>query len=258
MAIWRVLKPMKELGLKVRNPRFRLKEGYLIWDVPGQYMLKNATEMYNLYNLEKERIEKEDVLGVLGEVHNVLQVSDEKVTPDVLVEGESKVSCFSEASQSESSVSNGESQSKSPEIVKVKKFCSIGTQTKDFSCSNDVVEGMVPYRKLIIQDVQIYQTPKVYVPKACDVQILKYNEDVQVPQACEKVQKVEVKHVQRNFNTNFSLVKDIRSWRKEKRVLVGLMKFLKIFVVQLKSRYYFQKMIDFLQINECARNQLQS
>nr|KAJ0209167.1 hypothetical protein LSAT_V11C400220850 [Lactuca sativa] len=37
---------------------------------------------------------KEDVLGILGEVHNVPHVSKEKMTPDVLVEGESSGSCF--------------------------------------------------------------------------------------------------------------------------------------------------------------------
>ena len=77
-------------------------------------------------NLEKERNEKE---GVLGEVHNVLHISKEKVTPDLHVEGESKVSSFPEVSPSASSCSEDESQSKSSEIVNVKTFCSIGTQT---------------------------------------------------------------------------------------------------------------------------------
>ena len=176
MADYKVLKEIKRLGLKVTDPKFRLKEGYLFWDVPEQSMLKNAIEMYNLYvdekigdftqissggfksncveqdkdllkqfiiikeylllkhieqKSEKERKEKEDVLDVLEEVHDVLQVSEEKATPDVLIEGESSVSNFSEASQSKSSCSEEESQSKSSEIVKVKEFCSIGTTTDD-------------------------------------------------------------------------------------------------------------------------------
>nr|KAJ0201059.1 hypothetical protein LSAT_V11C600332540 [Lactuca sativa] len=138
-------------------------------------MIENTT------NLEKERKEKEDVIGVLDEVSNVLHVSEEKVTPGAFVEGESDVHtkfCDSEVINSESVVSNIESKIKSAEIVKTKEFCSIGTTTDDFSCSDDVFEGMVPYRKPIIQDVQIYQTPKVCVPKACDVQILKCNEHV--------------------------------------------------------------------------------
>nr|KAJ0211066.1 hypothetical protein LSAT_V11C400193110 [Lactuca sativa] len=59
--------------------------------------------------VKKERKEKEDVLD---KVHEVLQVSKKKVTPDVLVEGESSVSINSgdlEALHSESNVSNSES-----------------------------------------------------------------------------------------------------------------------------------------------------
>nr|KAJ0226565.1 hypothetical protein LSAT_V11C100026310 [Lactuca sativa] len=114
---------------------------------------------------------QKDVLHVLGEVHNVLHVSKEKVTPDVLVEGESKVSSFLEVSPSASSCSKDESQIKSSEIVNVKTFCSIGTQTDDFSCSDDVFGGLVPYRKPIVQDVYIYQTPKDCVQKSSNVQI---------------------------------------------------------------------------------------
>nr|KAJ0217547.1 hypothetical protein LSAT_V11C300134990 [Lactuca sativa] len=185
----------------------------------------------SLKKLEKERKEKEEVLD---EVNNVLHVSEEKVTPDVLVEGESKVSSLSEVSQSESSCSKAESQSKTSEIMKVNKFCSIGTQTNDFSSSDDVIEGLVSYKKPIIQDVQIYQTPKDCVQKSSNVQIQKHKEErkkkkkknkskmkkvwmpkVQVPNACEKIQKAEVKNVQRKFN--FSSDEYVRSWRKEKK-----------------------------------------
>ena len=64
--------------------------------------------------------------------------------------------------------------------MKLKKFCSIGTQTDDFSSSDDVFEGLVPYRKPIIQDVQIYQTPKDCVQKSSNVQIQKCEDVVQI------------------------------------------------------------------------------
>ena len=55
--------------------------------------------------LKIKRAEKEK-----EEVHVALQVSKEKVTPDVLVEGESSGSCFSEELHSESGTSEVESQ----------------------------------------------------------------------------------------------------------------------------------------------------
>ena len=64
------------------------------------------------HNLEKERKGKEGVLGAINKVHDALQVSEEKVSLDVLVEGESSVSSFLEASQFESSSSEDESKSK--------------------------------------------------------------------------------------------------------------------------------------------------
>ncbi|KAL7586025.1 hypothetical protein Lser_V15G45347 [Lactuca serriola] len=147
---------------------------------------------------------KEDVLGVLGEVHNDFHVSKEKVTLDAFVEGESDVHtkvCDSEVINSESGVSNIESQIKKP----------------------------------IIQDVQIYQTLNDCVQKSSNVRIQKCEEKrknknknkskmkkvwmpkVQVPHTCEKVQKTEVKNVQRKFN--FCLDEYVRSWRKKKKDL---------------------------------------
>nr|KAJ0223797.1 hypothetical protein LSAT_V11C200086510 [Lactuca sativa] len=178
----------------------------------------NSVLELGLKKLEKERKEKEEVLDVLDEVNNVLHISEEKVTPDVLVEGESKVSNLSKVSQSESSCSEAGSQSKSSKIVEVKKFCSIGTQTDDFSSSDDVIEGLVSYRKLIIQDVQIYQTPKDYNKNKNKSKMKKvWMPKVQVPNAREKVQKAKVKNVQRKFYSYFPSDKDVRCWRKENR-----------------------------------------
>ena len=248
MADYKVLKEIKRLGLKVTDPKFRLKEGYLFWDVPEQSMLKNAIEMYNLYvdekigdftqissggfksncverdkdllkqfiiikeylllkhiqqKLEKERKENEGVLCVINKVHDILQVSEEKVTPDVLVEGESSVSSFSEASQSESSCSEEESRSISPEIVKVKEFWSNGTTTDD----------QIQRDEKVVQIINLFLKPrnkkrkkkrkskskmkKVWMPK------------VQVPTACEKVEKAEVNNVQRKFHSG----EYVRSWK---------------------------------------------
>nr|KAJ0211769.1 hypothetical protein LSAT_V11C400193120 [Lactuca sativa] len=65
---------------------------------------------------------------------------------------------------------------------------------------------MVSYRKPIIQDIQMYETQKVCVAKACDVKILKCDE------------KVQAEHVERKFNSYLCSVKDVRKWRKEKKI----------------------------------------
>ncbi|KAL7603771.1 hypothetical protein Lser_V15G19273 [Lactuca serriola] len=39
-------------------------------------------------------------------------------------------------------------------------FCSIGVQTDDILCSCDLFEGMIPYRKPVVQEIHKYQTPK--------------------------------------------------------------------------------------------------
>ncbi|KAL7608281.1 hypothetical protein Lser_V15G13362 [Lactuca serriola] len=41
-----------------------------------------------------------------------------------------------------------------------KVFCSIGVQTDDILCSCDSFEGMIPYRKPVVQEIHKYQTPK--------------------------------------------------------------------------------------------------
>lgn len=70
-------------------------------------------------------------------------------------------------------------------------FFSIRTQTDDSSCSCNSFKGMVSYRKLIIQDVQIYQTHNVWVPKTCDAQIVKCYELVHIQKISFKVSKFE-------------------------------------------------------------------
>nr|KAJ0196651.1 hypothetical protein LSAT_V11C700351660 [Lactuca sativa] len=102
----------------------------------------------------------EDVIGVLGEVHNVPHVFEEKMTLDVLIEGESSGLCFSEVLQSESRCFEDEPHCKNSEVGNVKKNESL--------------------QKPILHDVQIYQTPKVCVPKVSNVQIRKDEEVVQI------------------------------------------------------------------------------
>ncbi|KAL7590907.1 hypothetical protein Lser_V15G32640 [Lactuca serriola] len=41
-----------------------------------------------------------------------------------------------------------------------KAFCSIRVQTDDILCACDSFEGMIPYRKSVIQEIHKYQTPK--------------------------------------------------------------------------------------------------
>lgn len=55
----------------------------------------------------------------------------------------------------------------------------------------------------------------------------------------------------------FLQIKMLEVGRKRKENLVSLMKFMEIFVFKLKGGYYFQKMIDFIQINGFERNKLQ-
>nr|KAJ0204184.1 hypothetical protein LSAT_V11C500228880 [Lactuca sativa] len=175
---------------------------------------------------EKERKEKE---GVLDEVHNVLPVFEENVTPDAFVEGESDVHtkvCDSEVISSEFSVSNNESQIKSSEIVETKIL-------------NLFLKPRNKKRKKKRKNES--KTKKVWMPK------------VQVPIACEKVEKAEVNNVQRKFHSG----EYVKGWRKEKIVFYWFNEFFGNFFFQLKSGYYFQKMIDFLQISGYARNQIQ-
>ncbi|KAL7603210.1 hypothetical protein Lser_V15G18710 [Lactuca serriola] len=44
-----------------------------------------------------------------------------------------------------------------------KVFCSIGVQTDDILSSCDLFEGMIPYRKPVIQEIHNYQTPKDFI-----------------------------------------------------------------------------------------------
>ena len=136
----------------------------------------------------------------------------------------------------------------------MKTFCSIGTQTDDSLCSDDIFEGMIPYRKPILQEIQINQTPNVCVSKSSNVQIQKEEKGVQirnlflkprnkkrrkkrknkskmekvwmpkiqVHNACGKVHNAEVKNVQRKFHSHFSSDEYSKSWRKEKRVLFSV------------------------------------
>lgn len=109
-----------------------------------------------------------DVLGVHDDVHDILHVSKKNVTPYDFVEGKSSVlekSCDSSVLHPKSSVPFDESQSESPTTVKVKLVCYIGTQIDDSSCSCTSFEGIVPYKKPIIQDVQMYQTQNVWGTK---------------------------------------------------------------------------------------------
>ena len=155
-----------ELGLKVTKPIYGV-DNVTMFQISGKYMLNDIPVLYNLlvdkkiseYSyvnhcelrdneriveqfrviyehldrehkqmLEMKRVEKEKekVHHVLSEVHNVLHGSEEKMTPDVFVERESSGSSISEVLQSES------------------------------LCSDDVFEGLVPYRKPILQEIQIY------------------------------------------------------------------------------------------------------
>ena len=132
----------------------------------------------------------------------------------------------------------------------MKEFCSIGTTTDD-QIQKD--EKVVQIRNLFLKlrnqkrrkkkRKNKSKMKKVWMPK------------VQVPIACERIEKVEVKHVQRISDSHLSSVKNVRSWKEKKREFGW---FNEIFVFQLRSGYYFQRMIDFLQISGCARNQLQS
>nr|KAJ0204163.1 hypothetical protein LSAT_V11C500259270 [Lactuca sativa] len=146
---------------------------------------------------KKKKEDVLDVLGVFGEVHNVPHVCEEKMTSDVLVERES---------------------------------------SDDFLCSDNVLEGLVPYRKPIIQDVQIYQTPQDCVQKSSNVQIQKGEEPQNQKRKRKKKNKNKIKKIwMPKVQVPNACEKMLEVGEKRKEYWVGLMKLLEFFVFQLKS-----------------------
>jgi len=117
-------------------------------------------------NKEKRKIKKKVVFNlennivhdIHDDVHDVLHVSEKKISPDV-VEGESSCSENEEVVKSESEDVHSESKS-------------LDTESDVSSSSSDSFQGMKPYRKPVLQDVQKYKT-RNYVPKPYGVQIPK-------------------------------------------------------------------------------------
>ncbi|KAL7591367.1 hypothetical protein Lser_V15G33936 [Lactuca serriola] len=85
-----------------------------------------------------------------------------------------------------------------------KVFCLIGVQTDDILCSCDSFEGMIPYRKPVIQENHKYQTPKdliqihnVEVVESGFVHEVKYSR-------CKEMRKKKKKKIKRKNKRVYS------------------------------------------------------
>ncbi|KAL7613260.1 hypothetical protein Lser_V15G08272 [Lactuca serriola] len=85
-----------------------------------------------------------------------------------------------------------------------KVFFSIGVQTDDILCSCDSFEGMIPYRKPVIQEIHKYQTPKdliqtqnVHVVESGFVHEVKFSR-------CKKMRKKKKKMMNRKNKRVYS------------------------------------------------------
>ena len=161
----------------------------------------------------KRKVKKKVVFNlenncVLG-VHEHLHVSEKDVTPDP-VEGESSGSENEKDVQSESDVLDSESKSLNSESEE--KVIS------DEKTSCNPFEGMVAYKKPILQNLQKYQT-RNYVPKTQDVQIPKCDVHIRNENSYLKPryseQKKKKRRVKKIWMPNVN-VNSVQSWRDKK------------------------------------------
>ena len=113
----------------------------------------------------------------------------------------------------------------------MKEFCSIGTTTDD-QIQKD--EKVVQIRNLFLKPrnkkrKNKSKMKKVWMPK------------VQVPIACERIEKVEVKHVQRISDSHLSSVKNVRSWKEKKREFCWFNEIYGNFCFPTKKRVLFSE-----------------
>ncbi|KAL4588513.1 hypothetical protein LXL04_001404 [Taraxacum kok-saghyz] len=181
--------------------------------------------------VKKKRVKKKRVSfnlenNVVHIIPNyVLHVSEKKISPDV-VEGESSCSENEDVAKSESEIVNSESKS-------------LNSESDVPSSSDNSFEGMVAYRKPILQDLQKYETQswvqtEDYVQKPYDVQIPKCDlhfrntSSYLKPRKSQKKKKKRkvkkfwmpkvknVEKVQKIVTNSFDSRKSVTRWRNEK------------------------------------------
>ncbi|KAL4573447.1 hypothetical protein LXL04_020255 [Taraxacum kok-saghyz] len=200
----------------IKKLRLYTEDDNVVYIINEDVKKKNDVKKKVSFNLENNTVHI-----ILDDVHDVLHVSEENMSPDV-VEGESSSSENEEVVKSESEDVHSESKS-------------LNSESDVPSSSSNSFEGMKPYRKPVLQDVQKYQTQN-YVPKPYDVQIPKCDlhfgntnsylkprnshkkkkrkiKKIWVPkvkniQVVEKVQKIVTK--------SFDSRKSVTRWRNEK------------------------------------------
>ncbi|KAL7607893.1 hypothetical protein Lser_V15G14229 [Lactuca serriola] len=85
-----------------------------------------------------------------------------------------------------------------------KVFCSIGVQTNDILCSCDSFEGMIPYRKPVVQEIHKYQTPK-YLIQTQNVHVVESGCVHEVKSSrCKKMRKKKKKKMNRKNKRVYS------------------------------------------------------
>ncbi|KAL7618326.1 hypothetical protein Lser_V15G04074 [Lactuca serriola] len=85
-----------------------------------------------------------------------------------------------------------------------KVFCSIGVQTDDILCSCDSFEGMIPYRKSLIQENHKYQTPKDLI-QTHKVEVVESGFVHEIKSSrCKKMRKKKKKKIKRKNKQVYS------------------------------------------------------
>ncbi|KAL7583276.1 hypothetical protein Lser_V15G45504 [Lactuca serriola] len=85
-----------------------------------------------------------------------------------------------------------------------KVFCSIRVQTDDILCSCDSFEGMIPYRKPVVQEIHKYQTPKDLI-QTQNVDVVKSGFVHEVKSSiCKKMRKKKKKKMNRKNKRVYS------------------------------------------------------
>ena len=144
-------------------------------------IIKASLDLENEQKLEKEKLKREVKARIIKEKEEREEKEREarKVKESIKVEKEKKLKekkkKVSFAPQISSvlgpkMVSQGTQTDDSEEKVLIVDVCSKGIQTEDCSSSCNSFDGMVPYRKPVVKDIHMYETPQVWVPKASQVQ----------------------------------------------------------------------------------------
>ncbi|KAL4573135.1 hypothetical protein LXL04_019930 [Taraxacum kok-saghyz] len=212
-----MLETIKKLGLYTEDDN-------VVYIINEDVKKKNDVKKKVSFNLENNTVHI-----IPDNVHDVLHDSEENKSPDV-VEGESSSSENEEVVKSESEDVHSESES-------------LKYESDVSSSSSNSFEGMVAYRKPVLQDLQKYETQswnqtEDYVQKPYDVQIPKCDlhfrntnsylkpRNSQKKKKKRKIKKIWVpkvknnqvcENVQKIVTNSIDSRKSVRRWRDEKK-----------------------------------------